>query len=87
MQIKIPLQLFGNCKKFLVFIVVVVTITSCSSCNEEKSKKQEVMDMYKITESDSVFLAFKDGKPKIIRTSENVLPRKGSPFWWFTVLC
>jgi len=55
-------------KKFIFFILIAVTIGSCSSCNDEKSDNQKADDLYQITESDSVFMTFKNGNPRIIRT-------------------
>jgi len=59
-------------RKYLYFILIAVSIASCSSCNEEKSEEQKVKDLYNIGENDSVFMTFKTGEPRIIRTFEFV---------------
>jgi antitoxin component YwqK of YwqJK toxin-antitoxin module len=58
-------------KKYIFFIMIAVTIASCSSCNDEKTK-QKAEDPYQISENDSVFMTFKNGNPRIIRTFEFV---------------
>lgn len=59
-------------KKYIFFIVIAVTMASCSSCNDEKASQQKADDPYQIADNDSVFMAFKNGNPRIIRTYEFV---------------
>ena len=59
-------------RKYIFYFLILIALGSCSSCNDEKSNNQKAEDPYMITESDSVFMTFKNGNPRIIRTFEYV---------------